>query len=54
MSSVYLTGGSLKKQRYMSVNYVKKVYFPVDVLEYIWASLLKIAVEKVESFNKLC
>ena len=47
MSSVYLTGDSLTKQRCMSVNYVKKVYFPVDVLEYISANLLKIAVKKL-------
>ena len=30
----------------MSVNYVKKVYFPVGVLEYISTNLLKIAVKK--------
>ena len=31
----------------MSVNYVKKVYFPVGVLEYISTNLLKIAVKKL-------
>ena len=31
----------------MSVNYVKKVYFPVGVLEYILTNLLKIAVKKL-------
>ena len=30
----------------MSLNYVKKVYFPVGVLEYISRNLLKIAVKK--------
>ena len=30
----------------MSVNYVKKVYFPVGVLEHISRNLLKIAVKK--------
>ena len=31
----------------MSVNYVKKVYFPVGVLEYILTNLLKIAMKKL-------
>ena len=31
----------------MSVNYVKKVYFPVGVLEYISTNLLTIAVKKL-------
>ena len=31
----------------MLVNYVKKVYFPVGVLEYISTNLLKIAVKKL-------
>ena len=33
MSSVYLTGDSLTKERQMSVNYVKKVLFPVGIFE---------------------
>ena len=32
----------------MSVNYVKKVYFPVGVLEYISRNLLTIAVKKLD------
>ena len=31
----------------MSVNYVKKVYLPLGVLEYILTNLLKIAVKKL-------
>ena len=31
----------------MSVNYFKKVYFPVDVMEYISTNLLKITVKKL-------
>ena len=37
----------------MSVNYVKKVYFPVGVLEHISRNLLKIAVKKFNLSIKL-
>ena len=47
MSSVYLTGESLTKQKQMSVNYDKKMYFSVGALEYLSANLLKIAVKKL-------